>query len=487
MLACELRLGGVECIVLERLAEPTEQSRALGFTSRTIEVFDQRGLLPRFGGFDTIPIGHFGGVRLDYRELEGGSYGAKCVPQTLTVAILTDWAAELGADVRRCWDVVGFDADDDGVGVDVITPDGPVRLRAAYLAGCDGGRSAVRKHAGIGFPGYDAEIEMCFALVAGCQVRTRPNGERVPGGMVLAFQEGRDVYRVVYYERGVTPRKSGENPLTFAEAADAWERLTGEDIHGGTPLWVDSFTDMSRQASEYRRGRVLLAGDAAHIHLPIGGQGMSAGVQDAVNLGWKLAAEVRGHAPPGLLDTYHSERHPVGARVLRNTRAQGTLNLSGKPVEPLRTVMSELTAIPAVARHLSGMVSGLDIRYDVHAQGHPLLGVRMADRELELADGGRTQIARLLHPARGVLITADASDETSRCAAGWSGRVDLVRVKRFPRGPEEGTAATQSVLIRPDGYVAWVAPDGGDLAAALHRWFGLARQPADSQPLVSAR
>jgi bifunctional hydroxylase/dehydrase len=253
---------------------------------------------------------------------------------------------------------------------------------------------------------------------------------------------------------------------------------------------VSSFTDATRQATEYRRGRVLLAGDAAHIHLPAGGQGVSTGVLDAVNLGWKLAATVKGWAPDGLLDSYHSERHPVGARVLRNTLAQGTLNLSGKPAEPLRTVMSELIAIPAVARHLSGMVSGLDIRYDMGEQGHPLIGARMADRELELADGGREQIARLLHTARGVLISADDSDETSQCAAGWADRVDLVRVKSFPAGPEEGAAATESVLIRPDGHVAWAAPGGGQLGDALHRWFGTASQARhadDLQPLVSAR
>jgi len=286
--------------------------------------------------------------------------------------------------------------------------------------------------------------------------------------------------------------------VTFADVADAWQRLTGESIHGGQARWVSSFTDATRQVTEYRRSRVLLAGDAAHIHLPAGGQGLSIGVQDAVNLGWKLAATVKDRAPGGLLDTYHSERHPVGARVVRNTRAQGTLNLSGKSVEPLRTVMSELIAIPAVARHLSGMVSGLDIRYDMGEQGHPLVGARMADRELELADGGREQIARLLHPARGILVTADDSDETSRCAGGWSDRVDLVKVKSFPAGPEEGGAATQSVLIRPDGYVAWAAPGGGQLAEALRRWFGAAQHTQkiaarqspgaqDAQPLASSR
>jgi bifunctional hydroxylase/dehydrase len=213
-------------------------------------------------------------------------------------------------------------------------------------------------------------------------------------------------------------------------------------------------------------------------------------VQDSVNLGWKLAATVGGWAPAGLLDTYHSERHPVGARVLRNTRAQGTLYLSGTGIEPLRSVMSELMAIPEVARHLSGMVSGFDIRYDVGAGEHPLLGRRMPDRELDLADGGRLEVASALHAGRGVLISDGNPGETDRIAAGWAARVDLVRVRRFPAGAEDNRAATNSVLIRPDGYVAWAAPGGGDLREALRRWFGQPGEvPPDPrrQPLASAR
>jgi bifunctional hydroxylase/dehydrase len=279
-----------------------------------------------------------------------------------------------------------------------------------------------------------------------------------------------------------------ERQVKFSEVADAWQRLTGESIHHGQARWVSSFTNATRQAPEYRRGRVLLAGDAAHIHLPAGGQGLSVGAQDAFNLGWKLAATVAGWASEDLLNTYQAERHPAGAGVLLNTLAQGTLNLASKSVEPLRTVMAELIEIPAVARHLIGMVSGFDIRYDMGVKGqHPLLGDRMADRELELADGGRDRIARLLHPARGVLITADGSGLTARTAAGWSERVDLVAVRNFPAGPKEGVAATESVLIRPDGYVAWVAPDGGDLVAALRRWFGVgqARESHDSRQQMS--
>lgn len=473
MLAGELRLGGVECVVLERSTGPTDQSRALGFTARTIEVFDQRGLLPRFGGFDTIPIGHFGGVQLDYRELAGGSYGAKGVPQSLTVAVLNDWVRELGVEVRRGWEVAGFHAGTDGVDVEVRAPGGPSRLRAAYLVGCDGGRSTVRKAAGIGFPGHDARIEMCFAEVAGCHVRPRPNGERVPGGMVLAFQQGADVYRVTYYERGAVPRP-GDDPPTFTEVADAWQRLTGEDVHAGTPRWIGRFTDASRQASQYRRGRVLLAGDAAHIHLPIGGQGMSTGVQDAVNLGWKLASEIRGHAPPDLLDTYHAERHPVGARVVANTVAQRILYLGGDDeMRPMRDIFAELATIEEVRRHLIGMVTGLDIRYDVGSGDHPLLGRRLPGRELA-GVAGTPSTAGLLHRARGVVLDLAGRADLADAAAPWAERVDVVRGRLGRGGGPDPFDGVDALLARPDGYVAWVAdgtgPDG--LVDALTRWFG---------------
>jgi bifunctional hydroxylase/dehydrase len=460
MLAAELRLGGAGCIVFERSTEPTDQSRALGFTSRTIETFDQRGLLPRFGPFDTLPFGHFGGVGLDYRELPGGSYGAKGVPQSLTVSILDEWAQELGADVRRGWEVVGFDAGDDGVEVEVIGPGGPTRLRAAYLVGCDGGRSLVRKRAGIGFPGQDAQIEMSFAEMVGCRVRPRPNGELVPGGMVLAFQQGQDIFRVTYTEIGAPVRK-GEEPPTFDEVVAAWKRLTGEDISGGTPRWIGRFTDQSRHATEYRRGRVLLAGDAAHIHLPIAGQGMSTGVQDAVNLGWKLAAEVRGTAPPELLDTYHSERHPVGARVVNNTLAQRMLYLTGgAAIQPVRDILAELMTLPSVRKHLIGMVTGFDIRYDVGSDGHPLLGRRMPNLDL-----GGSSVFQLLHKARGVVLGGNA--ELREIAGPWADRVDIIGTA----GPIDGVEA---ILVRPDGYVAWVSGTG-DLTDALARWFGKPR------------
>jgi bifunctional hydroxylase/dehydrase len=489
MLAGELRLGGADVTVFEKRTERSWESRGIGFTARATEVFQQRGLLERLENVEITRQGHFGGIPVDYGVLEGSHFGVRGVPQYKLEEMLEDWVLELGVRLRRGGELTGLQDTGDGVTAWGQSPDGRGQLCARYLVGCDGGRSTVRQLAGFEFPGSDASREMYLADVAGCDIRPRMIGELLPNGMVMAAPLEKGYFRIIVCENGTRPDKGRQ--VTFADVADAWQRLTGESIHGGQARWVSSFTDATRQATQYRRGRVLLAGDAAHIHLPAGGQGLSIGVQDAVNLGWKLAATVQGWAPDGLLDTYHSERHPVGARVLRNTLAQGTLNLSGKSAEPLRTVMSELIAIPAVARHLSGMVSGLDIRYDMGEEGHPLIGARMADRELALADGGRMRIARLLHQARGVLISAGDSEEISKCAAGWSDRVDLVRVKGFPAGPEEGTAATESVLIRPDGYVAWATPGGGRLAGALHRWFGAARQVRDAsddrKPLVSAR
>jgi 2-polyprenyl-6-methoxyphenol hydroxylase-like FAD-dependent oxidoreductase len=489
MLAAELRLGGVDVTVFERRGERSWESRGIGFTARATELFHQRGVLERLENVEITRRGHFGGIPIDYGVLEGSHFGVRGVPQYKLEEMLENWALELGVSVRREHEVIALSETGDGVTAIMRGPGGGRReYSARYLVGCDGGQSTVRRLAGFDFPGSDAVREMYLADVTGCDIRPRMIGELLPGGMVMAAPLEQGYFRIIVCENGVSPDKN-RRAATFADVADAWQRLTGDSIHGGQARWVSSFTDATRQAAEYRRGRVLLAGDAAHIHLPAGGQGLSIGVQDAVNLGWKLAATVKGQAPDDLLDTYHSERHPVGARVLRNTLAQGTLNLSGRSVEPLRTVMAEIFALPVVARHLSGMVSGLDIRYDM-GEGHPLLGLRMADGELELADGDRDQLARLLHRARGVLITTDDSDELRRCAADWSDRVDLVQAKSFPAGPGEGGTATHSVLLRPDGYVAWAAPGGGQLVEALRRWFGAAMQVGetqDAQPLVSAR
>ncbi|WP_433325227.1 FAD-dependent monooxygenase [Spirillospora sp. CA-294931] len=467
MLAGELRLGGADVVVHERRPEPSGESRGLGFTARATEVFHQRGLLARFGKAEASRQGHFGGIPMDFGVLEGSHFGVRGIPQHRVEAMLEEWAGELGADVRRGHEVVALRTEDDGVTVVVDGPEGRYEQTARYLVGCDGGRSVVRALAGFDFPGTDATREMYLADVIGRDIRPRFIGERVKGGMVMAAPLEPGIDRIIVCPHGAPP-PGDDRATTFGEIAEGWESLTGESLRGAEARWFSSFTDATRQVTEYRRGRVLLAGDAAHIHLPAGGQGLSVGVQDAANLGWKLAATVRGWAPPGLLDTYHAERHPVGERVLRNTRAQGTLYLSGEEIEPLRTVMTEIVALPEAGRHLSGMVSGLDIRYDAGPGDHPLLGARLPDLELALPGGGRTRVAELLHPARGVFLTTKGDD----LPPGWSGRVDAVPADRVTGDVENAWHDTRSVLIRPDGHVVWADPGGGDLTEALRRWFG---------------
>ncbi|RSS04286.1 monooxygenase [Streptomyces sp. WAC04189] len=469
MLAGELRLAGVSVVVLDKLSEPIQESRALGFSARTIEEFAQRGLMDRFGEVGVIPVGHFGGVPLDYRVIEGGSYGARGIPQARTEGVLGGWARELGADIRRGCEVTGIEQTDASVTVTAAGADGPFSLRARHVVGCDGARSIVRKLAGIGFPGTEPAIELRFADLAGVALRPRFSGERVAGGMVMVIPMGPDRCRVIYFDSS-EPLRTSPDPITFDEVAQTWQRLTGEDVSGATPLWVSSTTDVSRQADRYRHGRVFLAGDAAHIHLPIGAQGMSAGVQDAVNLGWKLALDIKGQAPEGLLDTYHAERHPVGARILTNTLAQRILYLGGDEITPMREVLAELMgAHESVQRHLAGMVTGLDIWHDVGEGDHPLLGRRLPDREL-VVDGEKTPFYALLRTARPVLLELGGDHGLRTAAAGWADRVDLVAAEF-----DGCEAPVDGILVRPDGYVAWVAglgagPDG--LTAALGRWFG---------------
>ncbi|WP_406277274.1 FAD-dependent monooxygenase [Streptomyces sp. NBC_00191] len=477
MLAAELRLGGARVIVTEQLTRPTGQSRGLGFTARAMEVFDQRGLLPRFGQGETLeisPMGHFGGVQFDYTTLEGAHFGARGIPQNQTEAVLEEWASQLGADIRRGWQFLeladGF-LDGDGVTVTVQTPGGVKRLSAAYLVGCDGGHSNVRKAAGFDFPGTSATRAMFLADVTGCRLRPRFLGERQPNGMVMAAPLAEGVDRIIVCPNGTPARGRDEMPVTFTEVADAWQHITGEDIHGGGAEWVSYFTDASRQASEYRRGRVLLAGDAAHIHLPAGGQGLSSGVQDAANLGWKLAAVIRGGAPNGLLDTYHGERHPVGRRLLMNTRAQGMVFLGGPESDPLRELFSELIEYDDVKRHLAGIVSGLDIRYDFGDGDHPLLGRRLPRRQL-IGSEGEMSTTELLHPGRGVLLDLADDARIREAAAGRHDRVSVTTAVPKPVDGADPLAGTAALLIRPDGHVAWAGDELDGLTKALHRWFG---------------
>lgn len=479
MLAGELRLAGAEVVVYEERLTPTGESRGVGFTARATEIFRQRKLFDRFENAEITARGHFGGIPLDFSVLPGSHFGARGVPQYRVEEVLQEWVDELGGEVRRGWQLRDLRQTTDGVTAVFQTPTGLVEQSGAYLVGCDGGHSSVRQLAGFDFPGTDALRRMYLADVLGAQLRPRPIGERVPGGMVMCGPLGDGVDRVIVCPTGTPPRS--DQRADFAEVAAIWERLTGESLAGARASWVSTFTDATRQVSEYRRGRVLLAGDAAHIHLPAGGQGMSLGIQDAMNLGWKLAATVGGRAPAGLLDSYHSERHPVAARVLRNTVAQGTLYLSGEDIEPLRAVMTELMDIPEVGRHLSGMVSGLDICYDVGCTGHPLIGRRLPDGEFLLAEGGVVRTAELLSRSRGVLIYGRAAEPTG-LPADRHDLVEPIAVTRFDAGLLAEYGPIHAVLVRPDGYVGWAGSSDAGLAEALRRWFGPARAGVLTRP-----
>ncbi|MFB9591305.1 SDR family oxidoreductase [Streptomyces racemochromogenes] len=483
LLAGELRLAGADVVVLDKLTAPTTESRASTLHSRTMEILESRGLLDLLGDIPNDPAGHFGGIPFGLGA--SGPYpGQWKVAQTRLEEVLGQWAADLGADVRRGHEVTGLTATGDSVTVDTRGPDRSVTsFRAAYAVGCDGETSAVRRLGGFAFPGTDAERELLRADVAGIDIPAR-RFERLEDGLAIAARRPDGVTRVMVHEFGARPR-SGQP--TFEEVADTWKRVTGEDISGGTPLWVNSFGDASRQAAHYRRGRLLLAGDAAHQQMPIGGQALNLGLQDAFNLGWKLGAVAAGHGGEDLLDTYHEERHAVGQAVRSNIRTQALLLLGGREVDAIREVFAELTAHEDVRAHLAGMISGLDVRYGAAPGDDPLLGRRLPQAPVEHGEGAATTFG-LLRAGRGVLLLApgdEARREELRAAAEpWTDRIRIATAARDQEPAAGGTA----VLVRPDGHVAWTdaARDDG-LTAVLERWFGPATGADPRRPAPRGR
>ncbi len=479
MLACELRLAGVDVTVVERLAERTGESRAGGIHSRTLEVLDQRGVLDRFLALGKQErVGHFSGLYLEFDESESRHPYPLTILQPVIERLLEEWAAELGLRVRRSSEVTGLHQDEAGVTVELGTPAAePAELRARYLVGCDGGRSAVRKLSGIAFPGTPATMT---SLIGDVELPDLPDeyvwGRPGAGGhfSAIAFEPG--WHRVITSEYDHVA--DNDEPVTFEQLRDSLSRLAGTDYGMRNPRWVSRFNDTARQAAQYRKGRVLLAGDAAHIHFPAGGQGLNTGVQDAVNLGWKLASVVHGHAPESLLDSYHTERHPVGERVLHHTRAQAALSRPDPQVEALREVFASLIVFDDVNRHLRTMLTALGVRYPTEVD-HPLAGRRVPDADLK-THHGTTRVHELLHAARPVLLDLRGSAVVAAAVEGWGDRVDFVEARceddRWTVPAVGEVPAPAALLIRPDGHVAWAAgggtPDTTTLQTALTTWFG---------------
>ncbi|MEU7642233.1 rifampin monooxygenase [Streptomyces sp. NPDC039016] len=456
MLAAELRLHDVRVLVLEKETEPVSVVRLVGLHIRSLELMAMRGLLDRIlergrrrpagGFFAAIP-------KRAPKDLDSAHAYLLGIPQPTIEYLLEGHAVKLGAQVRRGCAVAGIAQDDEGVTVELA--DGE-RLRAHYLVGCDGGRSTVRKLLGVGFPGEpsrnetlmgELEVGVPQEEITAKVTEIRETDKRFS---LAPFREG--VYRVVVPVAGVSDRAE---PPTLDDFKQQLRAIAGTDFGVHSPRWLSRFGDATRLAERYRVGRVLLAGDAAHIHPPTGGQGLNLGVQDAFNLGWKLAAQIRGWAPETLLDTYHAERHPVAEDVLDNTRAQMELLSTEPGAQAVRRLLTELMDFDEVNRYLIEKITAIDIRYDV-GEGPNLLGRRL--RDIDVAQG---HLYGLLHRGRGLLL-----DRTERLTVdGWSDRVDYLA---------DPTAALDvpCVLLRPDGHVAWIGDDQRDLDDHLSRWFG---------------
>jgi 2-polyprenyl-6-methoxyphenol hydroxylase-like FAD-dependent oxidoreductase len=478
MLAAELALAKVDVAVVERRPDHVlVGSRAGGFHSRTIEVLDQRGVADRFLAEGQVTqAASFGTTVLDMSDFPTRHPYSVGIWQNQIERIMAAWIAELPVRIYHGCEVTGFAQDD--TGVDVELSDGRL-LRARYLVGCDGGRSLIRKAAGIEFPGWDptisnliAEVEMTEEPELG--IRRDDKGIHGLGRLEYEVRDG----EVVYMDGGpvrvmVTERHLGAtSEPTLRDLSEALIDVYGTDFGIHSPTWISRFTDMTRQAAVYRAGRVLLAGDSAHVHYPAGGQGLSLGVQDAVNLGWKLAQVVNGTSPESLLDTYQDERHPVAARALKHTMALTALQRPDERIEALVDVVSELASMDEPRKRLAGIISGLDIHYDL-GDGHSLLGRRMPDLDLITADGP-LRVFELLHDARPVLL--NLGDPGGFDITPWADRVQLIDATY--RGEWElpvlgAVTAPTAVLIRPDGYVAWVGDRTGlGLPEALTTWFG---------------
>jgi 2-polyprenyl-6-methoxyphenol hydroxylase-like FAD-dependent oxidoreductase len=478
MLAGELALAGIDAAVIERRqSKELIGARAGGLHSRTIEVFDQRGIAERFlAEGQKAQVAMFAGTKLGISEFPTRHPYGLGLWQKHIERILADWVGELSVRIYRGCEVTGFMQDESGV--DVALSDGP-SLRAEYLVGCDGGRSLVRKAAGIEFAGWDPTVS---ALIAQVEMTDLPKmGMHHDAIGVHAF--GRSEYEIrngeiIFKDVGpisvmVTEKQVGAmNEPTLQDLSQALIAVYGTDYGVHSPLSISRFTDTTRQAVAYRERRILLAGDAAHVHAPDGGQGLNIGVQDAVNLGWKLAQVVKRTSPESLLSTYHTERHPVAYRVLRNTMAAVALRRPDERTKAVRETVADLLSMDAPRKKYAAMLSGLDVHYDL-GEGHPLLGRRMPDLDLMTANGP-LRVFTLLRDARPVLL--NLSERVGFDMTPWAGRIRSIAATYTGvwELPVLGAVtAPRAVLIRPDGYVAWAGDENqSGLAEALTTWFG---------------
>jgi 2-polyprenyl-6-methoxyphenol hydroxylase-like FAD-dependent oxidoreductase len=477
LLACELRLAGVRTLVIERLAEPAGHDRAGVLHTRTLETLDIRGLFDEFKeGHDTVdglPFAAMIKAPLKFRLMDTRHQYSLLIPQSHTEAVLRGRAGQLDTEIRRHHELTGLAQDADGVTVEVTEPGRHYQVRASYLVGCDGARSTVRHLAGIEFPGKDPTVSALIGYVTLTEKNVPRRWERTKGGqMVLAFPPEGGIGRVVMVEYGRTP-PDRDTPVTLEEMREASVRVKGQEVPFTEPvLWISRFNDSSRRAEPYRKERVLVAGDAAHIHFPIGGQGLNMGLQDAMNLGWKLAAVVSGRVTADLLDTYHAERAPVADMVLRNTRAQlALMHPDEHHVSPLRELFQDMMKGDELNIFLSTMISGTATSYgEPGPREHPLVGSFAPDADLKMA-AGATRPAELLHSGRGLFLDLANRADLRAAAKGWEDRV-LITTATVP----EQSIGTEAILIRPDGYTAWAArshgEDADELRKALTRWFG---------------
>lgn len=486
MLACELALAGIRPVVLDTLPGPSSEPKANGLVGQVVRMLDMRGLYRDFTGDEGPPQPSpgwmFAAMPLIFAEGHDNPMYAMLMPQPRLVRLLEKRARDLGVDVRWGHELVGIAPGAESVALQVSSPERDYAIAAGYAVGADGGRSLVRKTLGIDFPGATSPMVARLAHVHIPDQYRRPDiaSVEVPGfgplrfghsrfdrgGMIYAeFEPGRAMLGTIEFGP-----PAAEVPMSLSELRESARRVLGADVpfeepKGQGPHALRRINGQNtRHAERYRDGRVLLLGDAAHVHSAMGGPGLNLGLQDTMNLGWKLAAEIHGTAPAGLLDTYQSERHPVGQRVMMHSLAQIALMAPGPEVAALRTLLGELFTFPDTQRHMAALLAGSDVRYDV-GDDHPLSGHLVPD--LTLDDGRR--VAEVLHAGRPVLLDL-GSGVVANAAQGWVDRVDVVAATATER-------PAAALLIRPDGYVAWATDEFGPtheeaLHAALNRWFG---------------